>query len=490
MDDEFQADELYDEEQAQAADEGEAEPGESEAESWDELEAALAPKTVKRGDLVEATVAEVQDQALVLDLGTKYEGFVPRSEFISDEELPQVGDKIQVAVVNVDDKAERIRVSKRRADYERAWAELEAAHQSGETVTGMVTERVKGGLRVNVGLPGFVPASQVIVRDVRHLDRFVGRALPLKVVEVDRRANKVILSHKQAVEEERARRREKTLARLYEGAVCEGRVVSLTDYGAFVDLGGVDGLLHVSEMAWHHVSHPSEVVKRGDIVRVVVLSIENGGNRISLSRREILPDPWKEISAKYQEGQTVEVEITRLVSTGAFALPVGVDVEGFIPLREISEQRIKKPEEAIRPGQRLEARILDLQPQAHKMTLSLTQASAARRREEIQGYLSTENSGASINLGEQFGAILQAAIAEPAPAVEAAPEQDKPVRKPRARKKPPEPEPGPDAEVSACTATRAAGKKAAPPAEEEALASAEQPGLEATEAVPSSGEEG
>lgn len=356
----------------------------------------------------------------------------------------------------------------------------------------MVTERVKGGLRVNVGLPGFVPASQVIVRDVRHLDRFVGRALPLKVVEVDRRTNKVILSHKQAVEEERARRREKTLARLYEGAVCEGRVVSLTDYGAFIDLGGVDGLLHVSEMAWHHVSHPSEVLKRGDIVRVVVLSIENGGNRISLSRREILPDPWKEVSAKYQEGQTVEVEITRLVSTGAFALPVGADVEGFIPLREISEQRIKKPEEAIRPGQRLEARILELQPQAHKMTLSLAQASAARRREEIQSYLSTENSGARINLGEQFGAILQAAIAEPAPPVETAPEQEKPVRKPRVRRKPAAPEPVPTGETSAPTegtpaaaanqATREETVEAAPA---EALAGAEQPGEEATEAAPS-----
>ncbi len=455
MDDQVQVDDLYEAEQqsteAESATPSEDAREEPEQAEWIELEESLAPKTVQRGDLVQAHVVDVQDQMVVVDLGTKYEGFIPRSEFTSDEELPQVGDDVKVAVVNVDEQNERIRVSKRRADYERVWAELYEAHKEGRTIAGMVTERVRGGLRVNVGLPGFIPASQVITRDVRHLDRFVGRTLPLRIVEVDRRANKVILSHKTAVEEERIKRREKTMARLYEGAVCEGRVVSLTAYGAFIDLGGVDGLLHVSEMAWHHVSHPSEILKKGDIVRVVVLSIESSGDRISLSRREILPDPWKELVGKYAVGDTVKVEITRLVSTGAFAHPADSEVEGFIPMRELAEYRIKRPEEVVKAGQKTEAKVLDLQPQAHKMTLSLVAAGTARRREEAQGYMAAQNAGGGgVTLGDRFGDILmgaKAAIegaegeAEEVPTAEVPAEEpvvaeEAPVRKPRAKRAP------------------------------------------------------
>jgi predicted RNA-binding protein with RPS1 domain len=460
MDDQAQVDDLYeaDEQVAEGVTPPEESSEEPEQEAWLELEESLAPKAVDRGDLVTARVVDVQDQMVVLDLGTKYEGFIPRSEFTSTDELPQVGEDIQVSIVNVDEEHERIRVSKRRADYEKAWAELYEALKEGRNVTGMVTERVRGGLRVNVGLPGFIPASQVVSRDVRHLDRFVGRTLPLKIVEVDRRTNKVVLSHKAAVEEERGKRREKTMARLYEGAVCEGRVVSLTDYGAFIDLGGVDGLLHVSEMAWHHVSHPSEVIKKGDIVRVVVLSIEDGGGRISLSRREILPDPWKEITEKYSVGDMPTVEITRIVSTGAFARPPEVDVEGFIPMREMAEQRIKRPEDVLKVGQQIAAKIIDLQPQAHKMTLSLVAAGTALRRQEVQGYMASQSAnsgsgggGGGQTLGDRFGDILmdakaaiegaeeppeetllaEAAAADETPVDEAA---AAPARKPRAKR--------------------------------------------------------
>jgi ribosomal protein S1 len=481
MDDQAQVDDLYEDEEQPAA--GTAFPEEVSEEpeqaAWLELEESLAPREVRRGDLVEAHVVDTRDQTVVVDLGTKYEGFIPRSEFASGEELPQVGDTIQVAVVNIDEQNERIRVSKRRADYERAWAELYEAQEQERVVTGMVTERVRGGLRVNVGLPGFVPASQVIAKDIRHLDRFVGRTLPLRIMEVDRHSNKVVLSHKAAVEEERRKRREKTMARLYEGAVCEGRVVSLTDYGAFIDLGGLDGLLHVSEMAWHHVSHPSEILRKGDIVRVVVLSIENGGERISLSRREILPDPWKEVVGKYNAGDTVKVDITRLVSTGAFARPAEVDVEGFIPIRELADQRIRRPEDVVKVGQKVEVKIIDVQPQAHKMTMSLVQAGAARRREEVQGYLATQSSGAGVTLGDRFGDILMGAKAaieeteekavEEAPALEVAAVAEEaqvaepaPARKPRA-KRTPKPKPAPSEEA------------AEPPAEVVAEAAPEEP---------------
>jgi ribosomal protein S1 len=405
-------DEVY-EEFDEAEDEGNEDEVDEMAAALEEMGDLAAPKSVGKGDLVDAVVAEVQADAVVVDLGTKYEGFVPRSEFATEEEIPAVGETIKVAVVNIDEKKERIRASKRRADYERVWGELQEALEQNTTLTAMVTERVRGGLRVNVGVPGFVPASQVQVRDVRQLDRFVGRSLPLKVLELERGRNKIILSHRKAVDEERDARRARTLEKLYEGAVCEGKVVNLTKYGAFIDLGGLDGLLHISEMAWHHVDDPSEIVQKGDIVRVVVQSIENDGDRISLSRREILPDPWKEIESHYEIDQVIEVEITRLVATGAFARLDEIELEGFIPRRELSLQNVKKPEEAVQVGDRREAKIIGMEPAARKLTLSLAQTEEAAERQEAQAFMTATNqSGTSINLGEQFGDILAAALDE------------------------------------------------------------------------------
>ncbi len=373
-------------------------------ESWTDLEEAT-PTDIQKGDIISGTVVAVQDQYIVVDVGAKFEGLVPRNEFVAGEELPAEDDEIYVAVVRVDHDAGQIILSKKRADYEQAWEKLYRAQQNGEVLTGMVTERVKGGLRVDVGMPGFVPASHVAIRDVRNLGKLVGKVLKLKVLEVDRDRNQIVLSHRQVIEEERARRREETLSRLEVGVVCEGRVRNITNYGAFIDLGGVDGLLHISEMAWSHVDHPSDVLKPGEIIRVMVLDIQDGGERISLGRRQLLPNPWAQAAKKLEVGLLYEAVITRVVDTGAFARLKEADVEGFIPLRELSSGRVSQAKEVVSKGQKVNVKLLDLDATAHKMTLSLIEAEAERDRREYEEYMKSQQAP-TVKLGDQFGEVL------------------------------------------------------------------------------------
>jgi len=373
-------------------------------ESWACLEEAT-PTDVQKGDIIPGTVVAVQDQHIVVDIGAKFEGMIPRNEFAPGEELPTEGAEIRVAVVRVDDEASQITLSKKRADYEEAWEKLYQARENGKVLTGMVTDRVRGGLRVDVGMPGFVPASHVAIRDVRNLGKLVGKVLRLKVLEVDRLRNQIVLSHREVIEEERARRREETLSRLAEGVVCEGRVRNITNYGAFVDLGGVDGLLHISEMAWSHVDHPSDVVQPGEIIRVMVLDIDKNGERISLGRRQLLPDPWKQAAKQLEVGSLYEAVIARVVDTGAFASLKEADVEGFIPLRELSSQHISQAKEVVSKGQKVKVKLLDLDATAHKMTLSLVGAEAERDRQEYEEYMKSQQPP-PVKLGDQFAEVL------------------------------------------------------------------------------------
>jgi ribosomal protein S1 len=416
------------------------------AESMD-----AAPVELKEGQIVVGTVIAIDPAGVLVDVGAKLEGFIPRSEFASEADMPKPDDQVEVAVVRVDDEHDKIRLSKRRADFERVWNELEELAKTQGTVEATVTERVKGGLRVDVGVPGFVPASHVGTRNVRNLERFVGRVLRLKVLEADRAAKKVVLSHRELVEEEREERRKETLARLEPGAICEGKVRNITNYGAFVDLGGVDGLLHVTEMSWTRVSHPSEAVRVGDTVRVVVLEIEDGGNRISLSMRQILPDPWKEAASKLKINSIVKARITRVVRTGAFAQLLEAGIEGFIPIRELSERRIGEPSEVVQVGQDVDLRILEIRKEARRMSLSLVAAEQEKEREQYRQFMDAQVSDRP-TLGDRFGAVLQAALqtaepeepaqeaaAEEAPAAEPAPEAA-PAQEPAAPEAPSESE--------------------------------------------------
>lgn len=408
------------------------------------------PADVKEGDLVTGTILEIQEDGVAVDVGAKYEGVIPILEFPDRADLPAVDEKIEVAVVKVDEEKGTIRLSKKRADFIRLWNELEEGAKTGAQLNGTVVERVKGGLRVDVGVSGFVPASQVATRDPRNLERYVGQTLRLKLLEADRRNNKVILSHRQVIEEERDQRRAATMARLQEGMVCEGKVRSITNYGAFIDLGGVDGLLHVSEMAWGHVRHPSEIAKEGDIMRVVVLKIEDGGNRISLGRRQILPDPWKVAAEVLKVGQTVKVTIARVIRNGAFGAVAGADIEGFIPQEEMGLARNQKPDREFRPGQELEAQVLELDPRGRKLRLSIVAVAEQARRTEAAAYGARE--GTMQTLGDRFPDLFREirgetaeepeAAAEAPPAAEtpaaAAPVEEKPAEAPAAETAAPE----------------------------------------------------
>ncbi|MFP3903287.1 MAG: 30S ribosomal protein S1 [Armatimonadota bacterium] len=369
-----------------------------------------APRTVEKGEIIEGIVAYVGDQYITVDVGHKYEGLVPTAEF-GEDEMPEIEDKIEVAVVGVDDKNGRIKLSKRRADYERTWQRLLEAVESGEVIEGMVTERVKGGLRVDVGVPGFIPGSHMATRNLQNLERYVGQSLRLKIIEAERQSKKVICSHRLVVEEERKKRKEETLDSLEEGMVCEGKVRNLTNYGAFINLGGVDGLLHVSEISWTRVEDPADVLNVGDTLKVAVLDIDRERERISLSRRQILPDPWKEISKTLHPGSLVDAKITRIVKTGAFAQLPEHDVEGFLPISELSERHVSQVSEVISEGEALELKVTELRPSARRMTLSLVGAVEQKEREEVQEYLEKQETETR-TLGDQFGDVLQDAVAD------------------------------------------------------------------------------
>ncbi len=419
------------------------------------------PEDLKEGEIREGVVVAIDADGVIVDVGGKVDGFIPLSEFPSASDRPQVDERIEVAVVKMNEDNETIRLSKRRADYERVWNDLEEKARTGGIVQAMVTERVKGGLRVDVGVSGFIPASHVGTRNPRNLERFVGRGLRLKVLEADRQAKKVILSHRELVDEERAKRREETMTRIEEGAICEGKVRNLTNYGAFVDLGGVDGLLHVSEMSWTRIAHPSEVLKVGDTVRVVVLEIAGEGDRISLGMRQILPDPWKEAAAKLKPNSVVKSRITRVVRTGAFAQLLEAGIEGFIPIRELSEKRIADPSDVIAKDQEVELKILDIRREARKMTLSLVAAEQEKERGEYRDFMATQVT-ARPTLGDQFGAVLASlrTVEEP---------PGEPQATPEAAVAPP---PAPEAAVSAAPEA-AATPPPAPAPHDDAPAAAE-----------------
>jgi len=305
-----------------------------------------------------------------------------------------------------DDEAGQLILSKKRADFEKAWDRVIEAQRAGETLMAMVNERVKGGLVVDLGIRGFVPASHVGTGQVRNLEKYVGMELPLKVIEVDRDRRKVVLSHKYATEEEREAQRQETLQTLAEGQVRTGVVRRITDYGAFVDIGGVDGLLHISEMSWTRVKHPSDVLKVGDEIQVMVLKTNLEQGRISLGLRQILPDPWTEAQDKYQPGQILEGQITRLVPFGAFVQLDG-GIEGIVPNNELTARRISKPDEVVQVGDHVEVKIVELRPEERRMTLSIRQALEEKEYGEYESYERRARGGDAVTIGDMVGDLSE-----------------------------------------------------------------------------------
>ncbi len=332
-------------------------------------------KRLSRGDRVEATVIQVDRDKVFVNLGTKSEGVVPLSELTDDNiehasEHVKVGDKIQVVVIRPEGSDGNLLVSKKRAEFEQAWDRIEQSFNDQTTLIAQVVDRVKGGLVVDIGVRGFVPATHVGSGKLRNIEKYVGQSMPLKIIEIDRERKKVVLSNRQADEERRVQAKEDLFSSVAPGDTLDGTVRRLTDYGAFVDLGGVDGLLHISEMSWMRINHPREMFKEGQKIKVMVLRLDNSANKISLGHRQVLPDPWNLIKQNYTVGQKLTVKITRLVVAGAF-VKLEEGAEAFIPVSEMSNRRIRKPDEVVELEQDVEVQILDLRPDERRMVLSM-----------------------------------------------------------------------------------------------------------------------
>jgi len=346
----------------------------------DALETALmgSIKEFDDGDLVEGTVVKIDRDEVLLDIGFKSEGVIPARELsirndVNPEEIVTLGEHVEALVLQKEDKEGRLILSKKRAQYERAWSRIEELKDKGEVVTGPVIEVVKGGLIVDIGLRGFLPASLVELRRVRELQPYIGKTIEAKIIELDRNRNNVVLSRRAWLEEAQKEQRGDFLQNLKPGERRKGVVSSVVNFGAFVDLGGMDGLIHVSELSWKHVDHPSSVVAVGDEVEVEVLDVDLSKERISLSLKTTQADPWQQFADTHQEGQLVYGRITKLVPFGAF-VQVGDGIEGLVHISEMASHHVDLPEQVVKPGEELWVKIIDVDLQRRRISLSIKQA--------------------------------------------------------------------------------------------------------------------
>jgi small subunit ribosomal protein S1 len=337
------------------------------------------------GDIVEGDVVKIDRDEVLLDIGYKSEGVIPSKELsirhdVDPNEVVKVGDHIEALVLQKEDKEGRLILSKKRAQYERAWGRIEEVMHSGQTIKGPVIEVVKGGLILDIGLRGFLPASLVDLRRVRDLHPFVGTELEAKIIELDRNRNNVVLSRRAFLEESQSEGRKKFLEGLQKGERRKGTVSSIVNFGAFVDLGGVDGLVHVSELSWKHVDHPQEVVTVGQEVEVEVLDVDLERERVSLSLKATQEDPWKEFERTSQAGAIISGQVTKLVPFGAF-VRVAQGIEGLVHISEISHEHVDTPESVLSVGDEVQVKVIDVDVSRRRVSLSMRQVSAAPAKE-------------------------------------------------------------------------------------------------------------
>jgi small subunit ribosomal protein S1 len=330
------------------------------------------------GDIVEGTIVKVDRDEVLLDIGYKTEGVIPSRELsikhdVDPNEVVAVGDIVEALVLQKEDKEGRLILSKKRAQYERAWGDVEAKKEADEVITGTVIEVVKGGLILDIGLRGFLPASLVEMRRVRDLQPYVGKQLEAKIIELDKNRNNVVLSRRQWLEETQSEVRSSFLSQLQKGQVRSGQVSSIVNFGAFVDLGGVDGLVHVSELSWKHIDHPSEVVEVGQEVTVEVLDVDLDRERVSLSLKATQEDPWQQFARTHQINQVVPGKVTKLVPFGAF-VRVDEGIEGLVHISELAERHVEIPEQVVNVGDELLVKVIDIDLERRRISLSLKQA--------------------------------------------------------------------------------------------------------------------
>ncbi|MDN5852097.1 MAG: 30S ribosomal protein S1 [Actinomycetia bacterium] len=351
--------------------------------SEEELLAAI-DQTIKYfndGDIVEGIIVKVDRDEVLLDIGYKTEGVIPSRELsikhdVDPLEVVSVGDEVEALVLQKEDKEGRLILSKKRAQYERAWGTIESIKEEDGVVAGTVIEVVKGGLILDIGLRGFLPASLVEMRRVRDLQPYVGQELEAKIIELDKNRNNVVLSRRAWLEQTQSEVRQNFLTQLQKGQVRKGVVSSIVNFGAFVDLGGVDGLVHVSELSWKHIDHPSEVVEVGQEVTVEVLDVDLDRERVSLSLKATQEDPWRLYARTHAIGQIVPGKVTKLVPFGAF-VRVEEGIEGLVHISELAERHVEIPEQVVQVGDDAMVKIIDIDLERRRISLSLKQANEA-----------------------------------------------------------------------------------------------------------------
>ncbi|QDP40476.1 30S ribosomal protein S1 [Radiobacillus deserti] len=361
-------------------------------------------KELSVGDQVTGTVVKVEEKQVLVDIGYKVEGIVPISELSSLHlescaDAVKEGDSITLKVKKVDD--EEIVLSKRAVDADQAWDDLQAKFESGEVFEAEVKDVVKGGLVVDVGLRGFIPASLVESYYVENFDDYKNKTLTLKVVELDKSQNRVILSHRAVSEAEEAKQKQDLLHSIEEGQVIEGKVQRLTDFGVFVDIGGIDGLVHISQLSHQHVEKASDVVSEGDTIKVKVLSIDRDTERISLSLKETLPGPWDGVESKLQPGDIIDGTVRRLVQFGAF-VELFPGVEGLVHISQIANRHIGTPQEVLEVGQTVQVKVLDVSEADQRISLSIKEIEEDQQQEDIKQY-EKEEDHSGFQLGDMIG---------------------------------------------------------------------------------------
>lgn len=376
--------------------------------------------TVEDGQIVSGHVVKIDRDEILLDIGYKSEGVIPARELsirndVNPHDIVKLGEAIDALVLTKEDKEGRLVLSKKRAQYERAWGTIEKIKEVDGVVEGPVIEVVKGGLIIDIGLRGFLPASLVELRRVRDLQPYVGRTLSAKIIELDRNRNNVVLSRRSYLEETQKEARDEFLNNLKPGEVRRGVVSSVVSFGAFVDLGGMDGLIHVSELSWKHVEHPGQVVAVGDEVTVQVLDVDFDRERISLSLKATQQDPWQEFASTHEVGQLVYGRVTKLVPFGAF-VQVGEGIEGLVHISEMSAHHVDAPEQVVTPSEELWVKIIDLDLARRRISLSIKQAAeGGELAEEYREHFGAHNYDAEGNwIGEtvESDADREAAWAE------------------------------------------------------------------------------
>lgn len=415
----LQFDETIEEESNESVDVEMTEETEDNLEDKDQEEIDYSVNDIadlKKGQTVKGTVTQIKDDGVYVDVNYKSDGFIPLRELshkpVADpNEVVELNEEINVIILTLEDDEGNMILSKKRADYEKAWENIMEVYENNEVIEAKVSKVVKGGLVVDVGLRGFIPASHVAIGYVEDLNEYVDQTLRLKVIEVERSNNNVVLSAKKVLEEERAEMKEKTLDSLKEGQEIEGTITKLVDFGAFVDLGGVEGLLHISEISWGRIEHPSQVFEEGQKIKVKVLGVNKEEERISLGYKQLLPDPWKEFVRKHYEGEVVTGTVTKIVDFGAF-VEIEDGVEGLIHISQLSHRHVKTPDEVVTVGEEIKVKIININEEQKRVGLSikeLEEKPQTPKKVKPQANAKKEENkeeGSGVTLGDIFGSMF------------------------------------------------------------------------------------